>query len=592
MAVLFLFLFVPFADAYYTGIPASVVVGQPDFVSSSANQGGSTPTANTLSNPIGNSQSGGKLCVVDQGNNRVLIWNSIPTQNNRGADIVLGQPDFVSNTANNGGVSARTLNGPNNCWFGEGEFFVVDVQNRRVLVWNSVPTSNFQAADVVVGQPDFSTTSNGSTQSKISFPFMATTYNGKLFVSDRANNNRVLIWNSIPKTNGVAADVVVGQPDFSTITPGLSATKLKTPRAVVAFDNKLYIDDGGNIRVLIYNSIPTANGAAADVVIGQPDFNTGTADNGGISCAGIGDNIDEIGFNRGRLFFGEKQRILIWNSVPTSNFVPADMVLGQPDCFTRTANYGGLSASSLSGNIRVGGMTDKQMIVSDSDNNRVLIYNNVNVTPAMDITTPLTDIGNGRLEVKGSVQLGNNGTYAMQWVKADINGDGLGYVTNFPGGRSNGDNTLYDFYDDFNPYVRGGSKTNYTLKLVASSFNADTTSLFYFQPFDFKYINKSRIGNNLNIDFFVNSMFLQRVIDNVDHFRIMYKEEKSSVWKVLTDGITTDKISNTGEVYVTAQNKLLSKIKYLVKVVSISKDSNWEQTSNVLSYLVPAKKTR
>ena len=39
-------------------------------------------------------------------------------------------------------------------------------------------------------------------------------------------------------------------------------------------NGKLYIADTQNHRVLIFNSIPTANGAAADVVLGQPDFST------------------------------------------------------------------------------------------------------------------------------------------------------------------------------------------------------------------------------------------------------------------------------------------------------------------------------
>ncbi|MEZ5355095.1 MAG: hypothetical protein R2762_20865 [Bryobacteraceae bacterium] len=32
--------------------------------------------------------------VTDLGNNRVLIWNSVPTQNQAPPDLVLGQPDY------------------------------------------------------------------------------------------------------------------------------------------------------------------------------------------------------------------------------------------------------------------------------------------------------------------------------------------------------------------------------------------------------------------------------------------------------------------------------------------------------------------
>src|SRR5260221_14544868 len=98
-------------------MPASVVIGQPDFVSHSANQGLSNPTARTLSDTGGNMggifvDSMGRLLVSDNANNRVLIWNSIPTTNGAAANLVLGQPDFSSSTLNNGGRSASSMNRP------------------------------------------------------------------------------------------------------------------------------------------------------------------------------------------------------------------------------------------------------------------------------------------------------------------------------------------------------------------------------------------------------------------------------------------------------------------------------------------------
>jgi len=46
------------------------------------------------------------------------------------------------------------------------------------------------------------------------------------------------------------------------------------PQGVWIQNGKLYVADTQNNRVLIYNSIPTANGAAADVVLGAPNFTT------------------------------------------------------------------------------------------------------------------------------------------------------------------------------------------------------------------------------------------------------------------------------------------------------------------------------
>src|SRR6202012_6034015 len=92
------------------------------------------------------------------------------------------------------------------------------------------------------------------------------------------NHNRVLIWNSIPTTNNQAADVVVGQPTFtSTSLPGATtptATSLRSPQGVWIQNGKLYIADTGYNRVLIYNQIPTKNGAAADIALGVPTLTT------------------------------------------------------------------------------------------------------------------------------------------------------------------------------------------------------------------------------------------------------------------------------------------------------------------------------
>lgn len=178
---------------------------------------------------------------------------------------------------------------------------------------------------------------------------------------------------------------------------------------------------------------------------------------------------------------------------------------------------------------------------------------------------------------------------------AEVNGQGLGYVTSLGGGRDNGDNlTLYDFFHEFNPTTGVGSDmNNYTLKLVASSFNADTTSLFYFLPFNFEYVRRSSTAaiSNLNFSFFVNKSQIQKVKDNVDHFEIQTSTDSGKMWQQLSTNISTDKIdTNTGQVYTTIPNTHLPGIKYLVKIDSISRDSNWRQPSNPLTYFVPKKK--
>ena len=66
---------------------------------------------------------GSSICISDAYNNRVLIWNSWPTENAQPADIVLGQIDFDSDTTlpdtdgNPSVLSAQNINYPTGCGF-------------------------------------------------------------------------------------------------------------------------------------------------------------------------------------------------------------------------------------------------------------------------------------------------------------------------------------------------------------------------------------------------------------------------------------------------------------------------------------------
>ena len=75
---------------------ATVVLGQPNFTTTTENLA-ATPT--TLRLPTAVASDGVHLVVADTNHNRVLIWNRIPTTNNAPADVVVGQPNFTSTSA-------------------------------------------------------------------------------------------------------------------------------------------------------------------------------------------------------------------------------------------------------------------------------------------------------------------------------------------------------------------------------------------------------------------------------------------------------------------------------------------------------------
>ena len=269
---------------------ADVVIGPKEFTTSNvalSSQGMRSPTAVAT--------DGTAVVVADTDNNRVLIWRSIPAANGQPADVVLGQENFTS--LKRIVTDNRSFRGPQGVWLQGGRLFVADTQNHRVMVWNSIPTQNHAPADFVLGQANFTTAPEvdltkatiTATASTLLNPVSVTSDGLKLFVTD-LGHNRVLIWNSIPTRTAQAADVVLGQPDFTTSlannTPALCASNgkdtagkdtfpgrcgatLDFPRFALSDGRRLYLADGGNDRVLIYNTLPTANGQTADVVLGQ-----------------------------------------------------------------------------------------------------------------------------------------------------------------------------------------------------------------------------------------------------------------------------------------------------------------------------------
>ena len=197
---------------------ATLVLGQPDFTTATENL---AATSTTLRLPTAVASDGVHVVVADTNHNRVLIWNRIPTSNNAPADVVVGQATFNTTSLPGNTPNAKSMRGPQGVWIQNGRLYVADTQNNRVLIFNRIPTSNGAAADVVLGQPDFTTfvepdltqQKNDVTAKQLLNPVAVSSDGVHLFVTD-LGYNRVLIWNSIPTANGQAADVAVGQPDL------------------------------------------------------------------------------------------------------------------------------------------------------------------------------------------------------------------------------------------------------------------------------------------------------------------------------------------------------------------------------------------
>jgi hypothetical protein len=132
-------------------------------------------------------------------------------------------------------------------------------------------------------------------------------------------NNRVLIWNTPPAAN-TPPNLVLGQGDLYSNSPGKGLNQLNWPISVATDGQHVVVADTYNYRILIWNTFPTRNGQPADLVI--QDGNTN-------------DPKRSIGWPWGVWTNGSKLAIsstggaavLIWNTFPTQNNQSADICL-------------------------------------------------------------------------------------------------------------------------------------------------------------------------------------------------------------------------------------------------------------------------
>jgi hypothetical protein len=252
-------------------VEPNIVIGQTDFSETFVNSGG--VSAQSLSCPMGIAILNGKLAIADSGNNRILIFNSIPTSHFPSADLVLGQTAATMNAANQGGRSASSLNGPQGVAFTPLGLLVADSGNHRVLIYNAVPLSSPGTADLVLGQSNFSNAvlnSGGLSAATLAQPTQVLWIETlqKLLVVDPVNS-RVLVWSGIPTVNKQNANNVIGQSSMTQIEDGPSATLLSEPADLNWSTDGLMISDKKNHRLLLWQELPSANGVPANFVFGQ-----------------------------------------------------------------------------------------------------------------------------------------------------------------------------------------------------------------------------------------------------------------------------------------------------------------------------------
>lgn len=299
---------------FSAGQTPAVVIGQPDLVSMSA--GRSATQLRDPNNAI--LDAAGNLWVSDTGNNRVLEFVP-PFTNGMSATLVLGQPDFTSDTFNLSGPKTSVgLANPEGIRFDKsGNLWVADSYDSRVVEFTP-PFQNGMA--FTLEMEDLPQAGPGICSQSLCTPSDLTFDSaGNLWVVD-ANNNRVLRY-SAPLVNEQAPDLVIGQSNFTSTSWGRTASTFSLPWGI-AFDSSgnLWITDAINLRVLRF-SPPFSNGEAANLVLGEKDFTS--FDNGDSNFAVS--NGRGIAFDaNGNLYAVDSwfQRVMIFTP-PFANGMPA-----------------------------------------------------------------------------------------------------------------------------------------------------------------------------------------------------------------------------------------------------------------------------
>lgn len=213
-----------------------------------------------------------------------------------------------------------------------------------------------------------------------------------LYVADTFNNRVLGFKNATQLVSGAKADIVLGQQDFfstNSAGPGTSAsTGLSAPTGLVTdAAGNLYVADTGNNRILRYPK-PFSQPAGyqyPDMVIGQPNFTSGTGNPTGVKANSLllnnGSFLGRTGLAMdaaGNLFIADvgNNRVLRYSANALKNGANnpnADFAVGQQDLISSSQPTTRIDKTTLFRPTGIGFDSEGRLYVGDGAN-RVLVY--------------------------------------------------------------------------------------------------------------------------------------------------------------------------------------------------------------------------
>jgi uncharacterized protein (TIGR03437 family) len=370
--------------------------------------------------------SASKMGAVDAFSSRLVLFDTIDkwpdpaTAVSPVASAVYGQPDCHVRNLNSGTTfvpapSESTLADPLAAVYFNNEVYVADTGNNRVVVLPvttgtqncaQAPGTVLGSATRLLGQDTFKMQQPNLIEGR-EFYFLTGTSSGSavadagvavdnnsavphLYVAD-TYNNRVLGFKDFRSlTAGSKADLVLGQPDFSsglcniTNNPNAmtAATLCRPAGLVVDANGDLYVADTGNNRVLRFPSPFAHQGTLeqADLVLGQHQFTFSITDPTsstmsapyGLAIAGSnGLLVSDAAHNR-VLYFPFTANGTF--AAGTDNGKVATKVFGQQDYSSTAAGSDAIGFNSPHG---LSTDNESRLYVADSGNNRLMIFDHI-----------------------------------------------------------------------------------------------------------------------------------------------------------------------------------------------------------------------
>ena len=324
-----------------------------------------------------------KLFVADTAQNRLFIWNNLPTTTFQKPDVVLGQIDKDATGRNaKGKVNASSLFYPSGIWSDGEKLMIADAWNHRVMIWLKLPTKDGQAADVVIGQKDFESNdpniegiSHPPSAQSLNWPYGVFSDGQQLWIAD-TGNRRILYYKNIPTENFAAADEVIGKEnfeerDYDHNNPIWPYSVKISPEGVMSVTDTQYY------RILIWKDWTRASKQQADVIIGQASFEgNGQNQFGWFPKANTLNWCYDSCFYKKGIWVADtgNSRILWFDKIPTIHNTSANNLLGQDNFTTGSENKNTIwsTEGSLYWPFQIS-IENQTMVVADTGNHRVII---------------------------------------------------------------------------------------------------------------------------------------------------------------------------------------------------------------------------